>query len=82
MARSAAQVGQALVDLIRDHIQEHGEVPPGLEGLVTSKHDTGLVVLEFDDNQTYRAIISEAWAPTEIIQESKTSAFGKAADAN
>lgn len=61
MPESAADIGQGLADLIRDHISEHAELPPGFDGLLSTKHDTGLLVWTFEDGSTYRAIVEKVW---------------------
>lgn len=61
MPESAAEIGQTIADLIRDHIREHSEYPPNMEGLVETKHDHGLLVWTFEDGSTYRAIVEKVW---------------------
>ncbi len=46
-------IGQGIVDLIRDYITNMGEEPFGFEGLAQSKHDSGLLVFTFEDGSTY-----------------------------
>lgn len=63
-------IGQGIVDLIRDHVTNMGEEPFGFEGLVQSKHDAGLLVFTFEDGSTYRAIIEQTWEARPVVQES------------
>lgn len=56
-------IGQAIQNLIRDHVVEHGDYPVGIENYTEVRHDHGLLIFTFEDGSRIRCIIEKVWDP-------------------